>query len=620
LREKSSSTSFQEAILVASPSLAERLLDEKQKPWSYQLRQSVTQYLTRFVMKTSPFGLFVEVALGVLEDARSEEGSGRAEPQGPGSSTVLPWSVRSSNEIAVDLCPRQEPSQLWGVPWTGQEPAPETCEELRENTTNTRWEGRLIFLRRQRSAEELCSLPAAKLEAAGWRGLPAEAELSSLLLAAGFLEHKPRPLTPPVPLQRTAVLSRFRQSNIKAQACHVDLVRADIQGFSASLVRRGCEVLHPLCALLASQDAQVVQRKIALQTLRDGFRSGPVPLLVFYEHLRKRAPVDASSEWRPAWDVEPDAAGHGLWLELKPGGAGNVVRSFSSFVMPFQGDNGPSLVVQSVQEGYGRMASRLAFSLPPPYREATLDRNAQLAAQDRYADIVDGSDFRANHHPALLPWALVLPGGESSLPPERWILPGTLLVIERGGEPALVDKDGNRVFPMDLGLQSWGRGGFFEFLLTFSVARDISLSRVHEDVDSRLPPVLAAPGILYFERIWCQEALLRRRSWRVEPDALPPRAGKSLGRWWILLERWRRALGIPEICFLRLGTSDRGVPGEDADQHKPFYFHWESPLLIDILAHTIQRQRRPFWITEGLPLPSGKGSVEEWLIEWDGPA
>lgn len=564
---------FADALWVASPSLARRLEEAQGSVASTKLRLRALQYLARFATKTSPFGLFVEVYASRLGDARRE-------PEGE----ALLWLHR----------PEAQRLTTW----------------LRENPTLTVQGERAWLVDRSGAKERLRGLDVVGLRKAGWGGFLGE-EAIHLFLEAGVLERPAPPRPPPSLMPRETLLRVFREAT--QTPGYVDWVHPSPGVFPRAIALRTGEALHPLCAQLACRDALWRERAHAVQLVRSLKRTEPIPLLELYARF-SRSPAPEVPP--PPWSLNLQQEGDSLLVVAEaPARSKGEGRSFSASVMPLSSPE--RLVVNGVHEGHGRMASRFAALLPAAYREAVRQGNRHPGV--RLAALQDGSRLAINDHPPLTDWALLLPGGLSSLLPERHVLPSSLQVEELDGSLVLRDPEGQRVAPLDLGLQSWGRGPFFDFLLLFSPARDISLSVLFSWIDARHPPRELTPGVLQFPPVHLQHLLLRRRTWRIELGSLPRPTGTVASRL-LTLDQWRRRLLLPAEAFLTLcPPSQPSAPGANPDDHKPLYFRWDCPLFIELFEQVIRRARGPFWVSECAPAPDAPLPPEEWILQWVGP-
>jgi hypothetical protein len=301
--------------------------------------------------------------------------------------------------------------------------------------------------------------------------------------------------------------------------------------------------------------------------------------------------------------------------------------------------------------GFGKMVSRFLHIFA---EEVTADMrtwNQSLLNEQRiFLEDSDASFFNANLHPPLMPYEIHMPNGQNSLPPEKQV-PITDLQVKVDEACSRLQllhvPTQKRVFVFDLGFQGhMGRSQLFQLLEKFTLAEYLfcapmlnALNSIYNPkVSSQVPGVTQEgapvrevrilPRIIYEDRI-----ILQRKTWYVPAESLPLRkAAETDWAWFMRVNEWRRALGIPGEVFIfvvdRIHTqaSRPQAPGKkpapSRDDYKPQYICFHNPFLMDLLGKAMTRVPDTLKIVEMLPnsqqlLTLGNHRhIMEFVIQW----
>lgn len=386
----------------------------------------------------------------------------------------------------------------------------------------------------------------------------------------------------------------------------------------------------------------------------------------------------ASKAWtdalRKAWAENPDAEEIHVAPEDVPEPTGipplnpGVPRSVAVFcqLVPSRDGAPDRLVVRHGQTypGFGKFFSRFLHVVPPGFTAILVERNAAITSS-LLAEIGGDANFNANLHPQLLPWQVSYPTGDGES--GTGVLSCTDLVVKRDPVDPIAlclyhEGTGQRVEPLDLGfLSPMMRPALYQLLMRFAPCG------VHAVA---LPESLApqqgttATEVIYRPRIvYDQSMVLARRRWSIPSRLFPGRtSSESEFEYFVRLSRWRHALRIPPVVYVRvmplstspeppeahglnpqegesaagddLETTGKGEPdrngrkvrGQSRDFGKPQFIDFESPLLAelfgrlpatldDYVVHIEERYPEP----DGLPQVDGQRYAAELILQLDWP-
>lgn len=300
---------------------------------------------------------------------------------------------------------------------------------------------------------------------------------------------------------------------------------------------------------------------------------------------------------------------------------------FTQFVDRFRDDGRPALVARSWLTGFGKYFSRFLY-LMPEHLLADLRRHNRQLTDHVSAEICGDAKFNANLHPSVLPKEISYPTGESG-EHEQQILSSDLQVELDPDNPQglrLVRRsDGKRVIPVDLGfLNPRMRPPLFQLLSRFTPALNFNV-QVPETPWTQETLRHQPPGersrVRYRPRIsYRGDLILARRQWWAGHGDFPFQTPEeSAAAYFLRLQRWRRALGVPREAFVRitvLPSPPRDPAAEPSEgrnkgqaQHrrdggtrehlyKPQYVDFGNPLLVDLLARTLETLDRFILVLE----------------------
>lgn len=269
--------------------------------------------------------------------------------------------------------------------------------------------------------------------------------------------------------------------------------------------------------------------------------------------------------------ISPTALAAALDLPPRPARC----RSLSLFAQVVAGPDGPRLLLPGGRQlaGYGKYFSRFLYMLPEGLSARVRSDNRALT-RAYLAEIGGDAAFNANLHPPLLDWEISYPTGEAGTQDTQLTCadldvrrdpddPDTLELVHR--------PTGTTVIPVDLGfLNPRLRPPLYQLLSHFGPPVTYGLPQPGLAGPEENPAVGYRPRIVFGEHL-----VLTRRTW-VVPGALFPRpgAGDSAGPILLMLDRWRRAHGIPERVYARILP---GPPPKPAASSKPAHQGEETP-------------------------------------------
>ncbi len=266
-------------------------------------------------------------------------------------------------------------------------------------------------------------------------------------------------------------------------------------------------------------------------------------------------------------------------LEALPCRYAPIVGS-SVFLQPTNPE-GSAWVLNNVTEGTGRYLSRVVPVFEGSRRERMLDHLTARSVIDVEGEEADLLEVKhpwmnlARAHPPQAARVLDLRGLHLDLPRERRLGLGDLVVqADLDAETfRLVDRSGRRVLPASLSAMSdSGLPNRLRFLLMFGPgeARGVfpfPWSEHHGDV-------------VAFNRLTCENVVTRRRSWRIGVAKLrEDLASATDRRSYVLVDRWRRSLGLPEEGYYHELAS--------CGKQKPQFVRFDSPSLCRLFVSSL---------------------------------
>lgn len=280
-------------------------------------------------------------------------------------------------------------------------------------------------------------------------------------------------------------------------------------------------------------------------------------------------------------------------------------------------------VVNSVFNGYGRGHGRFLHLFSKTATHEIRQMNHTFLSDSLATEIKDASCFNANIHPPLLPYEIVIPGGNTNLPVENQISIRDLMVRCESDSVYLVDhSSGKKILPFDLCLQTaTTRSELYQLLVSFSPSIPFAIYPLQNWLYEYVESNSSSDDVISFPRVVFEDQLiLFRKCWKVPCKFLPDNAPSvSDFEYWYQLKRWRNEYAIPQHCFIFI-TPYQKQAGENStfDDYKPQYIDFESPLMVRLFRKAVRKAGTYIRIEEMLP---GKaevpgGAVSEMLIQW----
>lgn len=274
---------------------------------------------------------------------------------------------------------------------------------------------------------------------------------------------------------------------------------------------------------------------------------------------------------------------------------------------------GERWVANRIYEGTGRYSSRYTALLPPPlYRRFATPWIAAGREEGEGAALVDlihSQGDTLNVHRALTARLLVHPGDRVDSGEGHEISLAEVRVRRRpGGPPELVDGQGRRCLPVQLG---GAARRFLPILFRFLSCFGPS------ELAPRLPAAIleSAGDATVRRRLVLGELVLLRRRWIFEQEKLPSELfAAPEAEAFRAIDAWRRRHGMPDRVFL---IENVHHPTR-RDLYKPQYLDLGSPLFVALLRAALKHHNGVVSFEEMLPLPeaaprdpAGRG----WLVE-----
>ena len=417
-------------------------------------------------------------------------------------------------------------------------------------------------------------------------------------------------------------------------------------------------------------------KKLAIQKTKDFFigtfgAGGTVPLLTFYEsysrHRKKQETEQKSliSEIPQNNNIEPGSRPtvnetlqeiftekfnesikdksekrpciYHLYesdLCIKPTEERKPMFSKGAFVQFYQ-DRNPAgemsliAVLNTHFQGYGKAIARFLHVLEPKVLIDLKKYNSENLGADNklLCEICDSSYFNANIHQPIFDFEIQTPGSHNNLGVANKIKVSDISVTYSPYENKLqlihnISKQ--KILTFDLGLQSLtSRSKLYQLLDQFTNSNSVSLYPLANVINSSLTsePENNA-GISFNPRIIFEDQIvIQRQLWEVKPAAIPKRKPEMLDHeYYIYINEWRKATGIPDEIFIRLKESAQ-KPIQKKENRKPQYINFFNPLAIK-LFEKITNTECELLIEEMLPTSNhllslnNEKFVTEFVIQW----
>lgn len=295
----------------------------------------------------------------------------------------------------------------------------------------------------------------------------------------------------------------------------------------------------------------------------------------------------------------------------REGGDRAQAPAFCAFVQPLD-PAGRQWILNTIGDGLGHFSGRFTAAMDDGTRRFWTDyftARSFLEIAGETVELVDVTfpeSRTLNVHAPQTHRVLRLPGERSDLPAERLLRLSDLRVRLGGAEPVLTDPDGRRLLPVQLSsLAAGGTPTLLKFLGTFGPG----------ERHWRLPirPGRKEDGVEVIDRQTAGSVVYSRKKWVVAPrELLSALAGETETAAFARIDRWRRALGIPERVFVKEPIR---IDGE-LFRLKPQYISFASPSFVQIFRSILSAEVDALLLEEALPvaeqLPLSEG---RWAVE-----
>lgn len=388
------------------------------------------------------------------------------------------------------------------------------------------------------------------------------------------------------------------------------------------------------CALLASSDPLQPERNRMRDFFLQQYDAAQQPAVTdfyhaYYLHVKKQQPDSESATAMAIPETMQLRVQPGVIDITAPSAAPTAPLSRGMFVQLFHPDTTAPLmgVVNAFLPGMGKVAGRFLHLFEPAVTAAFQSWNTALHPEHLMVELNDGSVFNANIHPPLLAHEITIPGGSNNYPSEKRI---SLKDIVVRYDPAcnrlglwhtVADKP---VYTFDLCLESfYNRSHFYRLLAHFNPAARVPLrhfiaaaDRHYSAVYDATVPVQLLPRIVFEGGL-----VLRRKGWLVGTAAVPAQGhAETEAEYFLRLQRWRIAEGLPQQVFVFLKSPYLQVPAKKGqlhrDDYKPQYISFVQPLLVAVFRKMLNRAGEQIYLEEVLPDASSGGAVTEHMLHW----
>lgn len=267
----------------------------------------------------------------------------------------------------------------------------------------------------------------------------------------------------------------------------------------------------------------------------------------------------------------------------------------SVFLQPTNPE-GSAWVLNNVNEGTGRYLSRVVPVLEGAQRDRMLNHlsaRSVISLEGEEADLLEIKYPLLNlarAHPPQASRVLDLRGLHLDLPRERRLSLDDLVVqADLDAEVfRLVDRSGRRVLPVSLSaVSNSGLPNRLRFLLMFGPGEARGVFP--------FPWSEGKGDVVTFNRLTCGNVVTRRRSWQIAAAGLRERLEGATDRQsYVLVDRWRRSLGLPEEGYYHELAS--------CGKQKPQFVRFDSPSLCRLFVSSLGRMEgAPLHFVESLP-------------------
>ncbi len=270
----------------------------------------------------------------------------------------------------------------------------------------------------------------------------------------------------------------------------------------------------------------------------------------------------------------------------------------------------PLLVVNQVFGGRSSLMSRFLEVLSPADVREVHDYLASTSEAGVFAELPGVFGFNANQHPRMADNELVVPPFAPNWEETRKLEIGRMRLVYDAREHMVRfrTEDGQDI---DL----WYHGFLMPMLLP-RVQRVLAIAYT-EGLNSFATFPMMESGLMngediaYVPRISLGDVVLGRRTW-VIPAARQPDAELDDPEFFVAVQAWRKAAGLPNEVFLRglpalapeakVGTGlNFNWDAVDFKDLKPFHVRFDSPQLVRLMRRTLKRNSFTIIASEVLP-------------------
>ncbi|HEU5375038.1 MAG TPA: lantibiotic dehydratase [Ktedonobacteraceae bacterium] len=294
-------------------------------------------------------------------------------------------------------------------------------------------------------------------------------------------------------------------------------------------------------------------------------------------------------------------------------------RSLAYYCQVLLHENQPSLVINSLQSGFGRSSGRLQFVAKQAHalsdNDAANSRHASLWADPLPVSIQGGFGANINLRVDALPYEIAYPGYVSARPLEEQLPFSDLLVVHEPQSQRLLlfsERLQRPLLPVHLGLMAdFWMPPMYRFLLqAFSEAPinpvwNSFLLKGAEIAEQQDPEIKHVP------RLCLGHLCLSRAHWLLPPRTVPQQdQGESSFHYWLKLQHWREELGLPQQCYIRVnpgpftreGTETQVPPFETTSKgRKPVYIDFCNYFSARLFEKLATQNNAGLFIEEALP-------------------
>lgn len=411
------------------------------------------------------------------------------------------------------------------------------------------------------------------------------------------------------------------------QLIYEDIATAEVPNFEAKAIEKLVFSLHHLLEIINFLKGK---ERLQIEYFFNQFygENATVPLLDFYENYYKigkkiketdipaiQAEGALLQNWAKAVGemvLEKYAVDENLNLEITNFEAINQAlnikpkplktASLACLALMYEEDGALKAVLNSVTQGYGKMAGRFLKLMPEEFTADLRQMNEELEKDGLMADNVDASFFNANAHLPLLKYEITMPKSRNQLSENQQLKLVDLVVCKQENEIVIWHlKLKKRISIFDLGIQTLkGRSPLYQLLVNFSPvvpdlkylkeAITVAISKKNEK-EVVLPRVVFENWVL-FRKEWIFKDVADFRMVQFEKD-------------WQTIQTVKKILANKKIedCFF-IEMKPKVYSDEmESKKEKPIYIDVKNIILLKNFLKLVQHENFTIKIVEMLPQP-----------------